>query len=391
MPCFCVTPASQLQSFNPTLTVDARAVPPQLAQLLDLLGLEDIPEVRLDETMARTLPRTTPDAWMRATLTTAVPNARLPGVMPSGAGPMIKLAMRVSASPLPLHDPKRLLAELRQMAYTMAKQLLPGTKTLQSIPRSLIQNMTMAARLTLALRAKGVCPMALARVDMRFAADLQSQERLRAALALSATVRAPAQPRILLAPPQLALAQTLSAIAPLSTLHEPLNLPPASDPNFAQMLKDQLASLAAMAVPTMPAMPDELLALAATLESLDTIKAAFGDDALTPQGVARVNAMLTYVARLQIPIPTPALEAMALQSKMLELPKIEDVRLGAQTVQSSGLSMVSSLSTPAPGLPIAPLLEAITALTAVLSKALGQSPFGLCDSCNFPIDRFMPA
>ena len=51
-----------------------------------------------------------------------------------------------------------------------------------------------------------------------------------------------------------------------------------------------LSGLAAITASHLPI--DKLLALASKLETLNTIKAAFGEDALTPAGIARVNTML---------------------------------------------------------------------------------------------------
>lgn len=398
MACFCKLPAAKLPSFQAklpsfqaTATADVSAVPPQLGALADIMGLESASlTARVDETMGAQLPKSGGDAWIRATLKAQVPNMALPVVLPSGGGPMIKVALKlamsplVAANPMILVDPKAMAKTLQQMAASLAANVLPQMAPIKAMPQAMFVNMTLAARLTLALRAKGICPMALTGVDAQFsmkAGLAEPRARLSQTMSFAATIVPPKVPKLIVTPPQLALAATLSAIAPLATAPKTLGLPPASDPQFVEALKKMIAGVAAAMIPAMPMIPDELLAMAAKVEAMATIKEAFGEDAMTPAGVVKVNAMLKVMARLQLPVPPPT--AIALQAKLDALPKMEDVTLGAQTLQSSGASIAASMTMPPPALPLAPLLDAVQALHAVLAKALGEAPLGACSSCDF--------
>jgi len=380
-----------MAAFKPALMADVRVVPPQLGALASLLGLKNAapvagmpPPPRLDQLLAQLLPKVTANAFLRATVTAQNPNLKLPILLPPAGGPMVALAIKLAASPLPLHAPAALIAELKQMIASMMAQLMPRAMPIKAMPRLMIKNMTMAARLTLALRAQGICPMALAGVDGRFALSAglaEPRATFAATVSFAATLKPPTAPVMMLPPPQLALARLMASLAPLQNVHVPLGLPPVTSPQFVPMFQNLLAALAAIPAPPMPMVPAELLALASLLEALSKILEAFGQDALTPAGVARVNAMLAFVARLDLPKPPVA--AIALQAKLDALPKIEAVRLGGQMAQVPLLAL--SLTTPPPAMALAPLLDAIRALHAVLSNALKTSPFGPCVACKFPI------
>jgi len=131
-------------------------------------------------------------------------------------------------------------------------------------------------------------------------------------------------------------------------------------------------------VPNLPVSLEELEAMAEQLQHLATINEAFGPDAMTPAGVARINAMLSYVARLNIPVP---LEAQALQMQLDALPKIDDITQGAQAAQSGAMNLAMSMSVQPPPLPILPTLQSL----AKLAKSLPGLPLGPCDACNTDI------
>lgn len=387
MPCFCKTSAAKLPTVTPTASLSVMAVPPQMQQLLSLLGLEAAGSARADLKLAAMLPGMSGDAWMKATLAATAPHIQLPAILPSGGGGMMSMMMRLAvvAPMFPLTDVRRLVAEIQQAVTSLMAQVMPQAQALRGIPGPQLQNMALAARMTLALRAQGIYPMALANLDFSFAAQAgvaSPQSRMTAALAFAARL-----PKITVAPfalplPKVNLALTMAALAPMATAPQAMGLPPAPDPNLARMLMNQLAALSTVPMPPLPLPVDELLALAAKLEDLETIKLAFGEDALTPAGVARVNAMLRFMAQLRIPIPLPA---VALQAKIDALPKIDDIKLGAQAAKGAGMNLAASMTAQVPPVPILPLLEALAALSGVLQKALKVPPLGPCDACNFDI------
>ena len=245
--------------------------------------------------------------------------------------------------------------------------------------------MTLAARLTLKLRAQGLCPMALAKVDPSFSAAMALGDpgvRLQQAARFSASLKAQplAMQPFALPPAKLNLAMSMAAFAPLATAPAAMGLPPVTEPDFMKMAVNMIKAVAALPMLALDALG--LLDAAAKLDSIGVIQEAFGMDALTPAGVARVNAMLAYVASLRIALPNPA---TLLMSQLGDLPDLENVRLGAATAKAAAPVMSASMSMKPPNLAALPLLEAMAALNAVLSQLLGQSPLGACGSCQFKI------
>ena len=366
MPCFCKS--TQIVVPPPNLRLAVMAVPPQLS---DLLGLLDLPPdgLRLDERLGQTLPPGGP-SWIRATIQAQAPGVRLPAVLPPGGGAMMSamLSLSAAAKVFPLNNTRRLLAELQQALSSLAHNILPQVQALSTINPVGLQRMALAARLTLALRAKGVCPMVLAKVDVN-AQYAGGSAAVRAGFNYAATMPQMNVRPFALPAAQLRLAQHLSALAPLGAA----GMPPLSDPNLIARLKAQIRMLAAMPVPKLPVTPAMLAALA----DLDAIHQAFGLDATTPAGVARVNAMLRFVASLSLPMPTVAVN---LTQSLSVTPKLPDVLTGMQTVSTAGASLAASLTTSFKVPPIIPVLEMAATMSAILPKGVP------CGVCNFPLD-----
>ena len=356
MPCFCYAPTQTLLSLPPTPPLRIVAIPPQLAQLAQLLGLEPAAaaSARADMRLAQALPDTTPDAWMRMTLRARAPGIPLPLALPSGAGPLVSALakFRLYARLYPMGATDRLIAEIRQ-----------------------------------ALRAQGLCPLALAGVDGQFVIsenldDPRSTYASAMRLAVGASAMTPRP--FALSPAQAQLAGHFAAMAQLDTLHEPLGLPPLHDPAFPSAATAMINALAQIPAPRLPLSPAGMLALAGVMEAIDTIKPAFGDDALTPAGTARVNAMLRYVARLSLPRPGAA---MALQEQLDLLPPFETVEQGAQAARASAAGLAASMVAKVPDIPLTPVLDALTAVAATMERLF---PPG-AHACDFPIEDFLPA
>ena len=379
MPCFCATNMMRLPAMAPKVSLSAVApVPPQLAMLADLLGLESMAAsgpvaMRADMKMNAALPDMTGAAWM---------NATLGAPLPLSGGPVLSLVMRLAAAGMifPLLDPKKLILQIKQAVASLMAQAMEALAPFQAIPPMQLQNMTLAARLTLQLRAQGLCPMALARVDPSFSAGLSLGDpgvRLQQAARFSASLKV--QP-FALPPAKVNLAMSMAAFAPLASAPAAMGLPPVTSPDFMKMAVNMIKAVAALPMMALDALG--LLDAAAKLDSIGVIQEAFGMDALTPAGVARVNAMLAHVASLRIALPNPA---TLLMSQLGDLPDLENVRLGAATAKAAAPVMSASKSMKPPNLAALPLLEAMAALNAVLSQLLGQSPLGACGSCQFKI------
>lgn len=386
MPCFCKANATTLPSLKPTAKLSVQAVPPQMMKLLTLLGLQGTAsgQARADLKLAAMLPAMTPDMYLKATMNAKAPNIALPAILPTDGGGAISMMMKLAVAGFPLANPRALLAEIQQAVLSLAKNVLPQAQAIPKIPGPQLQNMTLAAKMTLALRAQGICPLALAGLDYSFEGDMQIGEAGGSRGTCSAALNfAASLPRITLPPfalplPKINLAHQLALLAPAATAPAALGLPAFSDPNMMKALMGQLAALSTIPVPNLPVSLEELEALAEQLQDLATINEAFGPDAMTPAGVARINAMLSYVARLNIPVP---LEAQALQMQLDALPKIDDITQGAQAAQSGAMNLAMSMSVQPPPLPILPTLQSL----AKLVKSLPGLPLGPCDACNTDI------
>lgn len=383
MPCFCKANSTNLM---PTANLSVQAVPPQMMKLLSLLGLQGTAsgQARADMKLNAMLPAMTPDIYLKATMAANAPNIALPPILPTDGGGAISLMMRLVATGYPLTDPRALLAEVQQAVVSMAKNVLPQAQTIPKIPAPQMQNITLAAKMTLALRAQGVCPMALAGLDFSHEAKMElgeaggSRGTCSAALNFAAKLPRITMPPFALPLPKVNLARQLALMAPAATAPAAMGLPAVSDPNLMKTLMSQLAALSTIPIPNLPVSLEDLQAMADQLQDLATIQEAFGPDALTPAGIARINAMLSYIARLNIPVP---LEAQSLQMQLDALPKIDDVTQGAQATQSGAMNLAASMSVQPPAVPILPTLEALKKL----AKSLPGLPLGPCDACNTDI------
>lgn len=376
MPCFCPPMMPSLSGLMPSGSLSVSAVPPQMPHLIDLLGLTggSAGASRLDMQMAPLLPKLSAQAYFQGIF--AGP------MMPSNGPLLMSLTARLGAvaGTFPMMDFKGLMADLRLTLRSLAGFLFPMMARMQSIPSIHIGNMTMAARLTLSMRSLGLCPLALSGLGMSFSESLNLGDphtTYNEATRFSGSMKA-SMPRFAVPMPQMGLAVSLAAMAPLATAPATLGLPPVSSVNFSASAMAMLTQLGSIPLPS--PLPN-LMADLSRLSDLMTINKAFGPDAMTPAGVARVQNMLSFMGRLNLPgLP---IDLSGLQAKLDMLPSIDAVNTGAEVVQSSSASFKSALSFN-PSLPlILPVLEAINALKSVLADFLGTSPTGPCGSCQF--------
>lgn len=376
MPCFCPTQLQSLSSLMPRANLSVSVVPPQMADLIGLLGLEggQMGQFnRLDIQLNSMLPNMTGPDWMRMQLAGHMPN---PGAMiPTGGPALMSLTARMASvsARFPLSNLNALMDYLKRTMASMAASLLPLSAAVRPIPATQMANIVLAAKLTLGLRKMGLCPLALAGIDPSFSESLELgdpvstyQSILRPSVSLTAAPFA-------LSAPKLGLAFTMAASASLADMPTALSLPPVNDPNFNAMAMNMLASLASM-VP-LPISPAELLADLNRLMDLMSIQEAFGMDAMTPAGITKIETMLSFMSRLRLPNVPVAL--LALLPELEPLPTLDMVSMGAQSVQSGASNFAASLSLAPPMPPILPLLEALNAFGAVME------PMGSCGTCKF--------
>ncbi len=400
MPCFCKNAATHLTTQAVSIRATVMAVPPQMPNLASLLGLQKATanaslsaSARADMIMAAKIPNVSYQSWLSGKL-----GVYIPSPIPVGGGGALNMAVRLSAAAnvFPLTDPRRLYGELKQAAASLAKQFMPKAYAgMGALYTPNFSAMVLAARMTLTLRAQGICPMALAagvkanaKLNLAASATMSvamAQSALESANRHSLVLQKTKMPAFALTPDQMNLAMNLSALAEAQKAQHSLSLPATSDPNFMKTLNTWLESLAR--IPALPIPTSELLALASKLEELSVVTQAFGPDAMTPAGVARVNAMLSYVASLKLPPPPSA--AMALQALLEKLPDLDMVMDGARSVNSSPSTLQASMSAKAPVVPIAPAIEALNALISALQRSIPNLKD--CGACAFPIKDFMPA
>ncbi len=365
--CFCSVETKELSSLMPTTSLKVRAVPPQLPQLGALMNLEGAyeSETRADTAMSSAFSASA--GFLPPTLPT----------MSFGVGTAFELSARLIAvgKLFPLLDLEALKTQVEQSVSSLTAAIMPFSTNLRAFPDLKMSNMAMAAHMTLALRQKGVCPMEMSGVDASFSTSMgfSSSSALSASMNLAADLSMKPFPGFALSADEMKLACELAALAPLAEAEQP-----ASSGWLPSFVMEMTASLESF--PKVGLDPSMLMQDLNKLADLAAIKEAFGEDAMTPQGVARVNMMLDYVARLSLPpIPGPAIN---LEEKLKMVPDMEEVSAGASVLASMDTSMSASLGW-RPTIPsILPLLEALIGMKTGLGGVLGLSANVNCPICK---------
>lgn len=265
---------------------------------------------------------------------------RLPNVTIAGGGPLMQMAMMVKLTPgtFSLFDPIKLQEELALSAKTMASSRTAKLfAIIAKLDVALLMKMSLIARLMLQLKLKGLDPM-----------SASFSETMNASAASgSSSVPALMMPKLRL------LAGLPTIVQAMETLKVPLGDPAAA----RSTLSARMSMLASITPPRLPLPPPLILKAVAKLEMIAKIQEAFGADAFTPAGHARIKAMLSAMARLKLNVKLkPA----------LPLPPMEDIKMGEKIAGSSfmkaGISGVGL-----PKLAILPAINATLAARAVLA------------------------
>lgn len=223
--------------------------------------------------------------------------------------------------------------------------------------------------------------MALSGVDASFstAQNLGSpQATFDAAIGAAHSMGSQPFPAFGLPLPKLGLAMHLAALAPLASAPQSLGLPAVSDPNFSAMAMRMIQGLAQ--IPPFPFDISKLMSDLTMFSDLLAIKQAFGADAMSAEGMLRVQNMLGFFGRLGLPSLPKA--AVSLQPKLDMLPSMDTVMTGANVVKTGAATFAMSTRF-SPTLPvILPFLSALDALRALLGDAVGTMPHGACSACK---------
>lgn len=340
MACFCEVPASVAANRVSMGLTPILPPPPSLKLALALPALD--PAKRADIQI---------DAGFAP--------VRLPNI-DLGGGPLaqVALALNMATGTFKIDDLPMLEFQMDQAARSVHKNIWPRLSFLTTFKMQPLINFAIVARLVLDLRALGIDPMEMKAGDIPIA-PASSNYRFR------------------LSPPKLQMAKLAAGLPNLLKLDQTLNIPPLGDPEHVTQLRNRLNALSNLSPPTLHIPFPMILKLAMVLESLAKIHEAFGDDPFSPATRGRINAMLRFFARLNIPIPMPAL---ALKAKLEVLPPMEDIKLGERMAGSSGLSTLSRFSPPK--LAISPFLNVMLALHAALNIAIDMETWDQCADCN---------
>lgn len=372
MPCFCPAQTRSLTMLMPSARLSVGAVPWQMPSMIAMLGLGDAeaggPPPRVDLKMSAFLGSIQGQPWLPF---------RIPTLMTLSA------QLSSVAAFFPLDDLNALIAQLQQALNSLSAHLMPLMASAARLPKLPMANMVLAARMTLSLRAKGLCPMALSGLDHSFAARLglaPSTDVVRGAISASASVGSVGMPGFGLPFEQLTMALSLAGLAPLASPPPSLSLPSVGSSNFANAGMAMLANLARM--PTLPLDVSSLLSQLSRLTDLAAIQQAFGMDAMSSAGVTRVQAMLNFMSRLRLPA-LPSF-AMDLQPKLDMLPTMEAVQAGAQVARLNVPTFSTAMGFSPIKPPVLSALSALNALMAALGNMLGELPAsGGCVACSF--------
>jgi hypothetical protein len=339
MTCFCDVPLAQAQS---TLSaMQFRMTPPQIPLSLRLAAAFG---VAMDPNRA--------DIRIAA----GVQAIRLPDV--TLGGPLANLAMglQVAGGTFRIDDIPTLEAQMRQAAQSIQSNVLPRIGMLARVQVRPLVNLAIIARLLLDLRARGIDPL-----------DASTLPPPPANLSSTLAMR--------LTPPQLRMARLAVGLPPLLQLAETLRVP-LGDQSAASAMRNRLEALARVQPPPLPLPMPLLLRLAFVLDSLATIREAFGPDAMTPAGLNRIAALLQPYMRLSLPIPMPVL---ALNEQLATLPPVPPIKAGTDLRNTASSAFFAM--TP-PRLAIAPFLNVLMALNLSLANLLRRPVLDQCAACN---------
>ncbi len=367
MTCFCPPRVAPLGALTaPKASLAVRPVPPQMPKMIAALGLpmpDSAPAPRIDMKMAAVMAPMVGQSWV-------------PPKPPALMGRMASLSSL--AAFLPLTDIAALMAELQQLVSELAQNVQPVLSQAAYMPKKPMLNMVMAARMTLSMRAQGLCPMDLSGLDSTFAqAEGLPPHPGKMNATMSAVRGMGPIPRFALPIPMQSMAMTLASLAPLETIPTSLSMPPISSSKFGGAAMAMLAQLAR--IPPLPIDASKLLSELARLTDLAAIQAAFGEGAMTTTGVGKVQAMLNYMSRLPMP-PIPPM-ALGLQPKLDMLPPLPAVEAGARIASLNVQTFNQTYSLSPPRVPILSPLMALNALKNVLADILGVKPHQGCPVC----------
>lgn len=318
MACFCRIPmetapaalASMKFNFTPP------TIPLQMNAALALGG----GSMRLDMAIS---------AWMQS--------IKIPSIMLNGG---LMAQLNIAMGMFDLFDLPSLEAQLALGAQSLTTNAWPALQFLASLNLSAVLRLAMIARLQLALDA----------LQINLGAGMPPPT---SSIALNA--------KFALTPPQITLGHMMLGIPVALALSAKLGVP-------VTQMGSHFHALAKIKPPSIGISMPSILKICMALNAIATIKAAFGLDAMTGAGLAKIAATLRLYAALPMPdIPLPPL---ALAMKLDGLPSLPDLQAGAGAIPPGGLHL--SL----PMIPILPHLTLMATLAATINLNFPGGPCG---------------
>lgn len=285
---------------------------------------------------------------------------RTPNITPA-SGPLLALVaqLKLVGGTFVIEDIPMLRMQMRQSAASFNSHILPKVQMLASVKLPPLLQLAMVARLKLALD------------PVVFNALLTDGPKSAQGHGFNTLFA--------LKPPQVQLGWLLAGIPGLVTLGEKMNIP-FGDSSSPRAFQNRLNMLADLKPPSLRISLAVLMKICAVLFAFATIKAAFGEKALTPTGLTGIAATLNTLMRVPLPSPLPDLSMMP----MLDgLPQFDDVKYGANTPHSA-----LGYAFPTPKLAIMPFLMAMFALRGGLNAYFPFDPIRDCGACSMPVGAF---
>ena len=343
MVCFCTTLAATIPS----------RISPSFSMAL--------PQVPLQMQLALALPAITPENRLDMQLGAFMSNLTLPSLsMPNGGLFQIAPMLALVGGTFPLMDLPALELSLQQMGDTMMTNVWPLAGWLASLKMAPLLNFALAARMVLDLRALGIDPF-----DMSFNMPAVSYPGYHFRLSM---------PR-----PQIAMARLLMGLPSLFSLTEMFQLPTLGENGIARGMTSALIGLASIKPPQLGISLPQLTKFALVLNSLATIKLAFGDIGLSGAGLAPIRAMMRFWGAM--PFPMPPMPALNLQMELDALPSLESVQLGAGMATPTLFAPMMGISMPQ--ISFLPVANLMLGLSASLAIVLDLEPLDACSLCPF--------
>lgn len=287
-------------------------------------------------------------------------NMMLPTISPK-AGPLIGLAaqLNLAGKAFTLDDLPTLKMQMMQAAHTLNSHVWPNMKMLASVKMAPLLQLQAIAKLKLDIPPE------------QFDALLNNHGQ---------TAQHTVATGMALTPPKIKALKLVAGLPPLIGLAENLQIP-IGETGAGAKLAARLRGLAGLVPPKLVFDFPKLLKLCAVIDALGTIREAFGEKAMTPVGLRGIAAQLNTLMRVPLPSPMPDLP---LAARLDDLPKLENVRLGAQ-----GAKNAQNLMCTPPRIGILPFLNAVVALRASLNDLLGLDPVDYCGgACKAPLPSF---